>query len=306
MSTPAVSLSALVQLHQGSLRGANKSPQTVHWYQQQVTAWDNWRAVSGYPDRVPDDAALEAFLAHEHDRGLSARTVSARYRALRAILNWAERRRRLSHDENPVHYVDPPRIPKDRRPFVSRADFDALLAHVGTECWWDQRDRLILLLLYSVGLRVGELIALQVEEVDLHRLEVIVRRGKGSKARTIPAPAELRPAALAYVYARPTTSTHLLWSADPLGRTARPLSADGVRSMLRRRCSAAGTPHYSPHAFRHGFAMWAWNSGMEMKDVSVAMGHSTVAITEAIYAHTLPPRLRRAYDQAWGKAGEKT
>ena len=74
--------------------------------------------------------------------------------------------------------------------------------------------------------------------------------------------------------------------------------SEGVRMMLRRRCEAAGIRYASPHAFRHGFAMAWLNAGMHMSAVAAVMGHSSQAVTEAVYAHWQTESLSREYAQA--------
>jgi integrase/recombinase XerC len=294
-------LSELSQQYLQHLCAARRSPRTIAWYEQQLGVWLDWRALHEYPDAIPTDVELDAYLAAQHAAGLAPRTVHARYRAIRALLLWAERRRRLAYTDNPVHLVDAPSVPHDRQPHATMDQLHRLQAAIGNDDWVALRDQLMLLLLYYCGLRVGELSALMVEDLDLQRGEVVIRSGKGGKTRVVPAPAELRPAALAYLYARPSHSLRLIVRVDYWHGESDRLRPEGIRQMLIRRCKRAGMAPINPHAFRHSFAMWLLNAGCRLEVVSAAMGHSTTAVTQSAYAHTLPITVRREYDTALRK-----
>jgi len=164
--------------------------------------------------------------------------------------------------------------------------------------WLDHRDALILCLLFYSGLRLGEVCALQVADLDLARMEVFVKRGKGAKPRTVPLAQEVRQPLLDYLYTRPGAGQHLLLASTPQGNSSGPFSSEGLRMMLRRRCHQAGTEVYSAHKFRHGFAMWLRNHGTDLSDIAAAMGHTTTQVTQLYYAHTLPPAVHKAYNAA--------
>lgn len=280
-----------------SLRAKRRSPDTITWYSEQFAAFSTWRA--GRRLDLPDADEIEAFLADQNDRpDLAPSTVNARYRALRALFLWCERRRGLKHDDNPIHMIDPPSVPKEIRRYIDKPTFDALLRSIPPSTWLDQRDRLILLLLYYCGLRRKELISLHVADANTTTLELTIRRGKGGKARIVPFTEQLRSELIAYLFARPNHTDVLLLKSDGYGHADGALAGEGVRQMLKRRCAAAGIPAYSPHKFRHGFAMWTLNAGVRMEVVSGLMGHADIAVTSQVYAFTLTSTERREYDLA--------
>lgn len=288
-----------VAMHRQQLRAKRRSPATLTWYAEQFAAYDEWRIAHCYADDLPSAEQLDAFLADQHDAGLAPSTVHARFRALRALLLFLEKRRRISHDANPIYLIEAPGLPRIARRAVSIEDFDRLLGAIAPRTWLDHRDLLILKILFWCGLRVGELCALLVDDINLDALEILVRSGKGSKARVVPAPAEIRGAFMAYILSRPVHIPQLLLGSDGYGGANGLLRSEGVRQMLIRRCRAAHIePPYSPHAFRHGFAMWLLNAGARLTTVSTAMGHSDPSITHAIYAHTTTTTVRREYDEA--------
>ena len=296
------SFTALVHLHQVSVTAAGLSAATIAWYASQLRIFQAWRERFSVPDLLPTESVLESFIAAQQQLGLKPRTVHARYRALAAVLNFAERRRFIMREQNPVHWVKPPRIPRERPRYVSYADLRAILGAINGDRWIDQRDRLILRLLYFSGLRLGELCALQVADIDLQRLEIFVRRGKGAKPRMVPTTSDIRQDVLAYLYSRPSAAHALLLaSRGPLYHAGPRFTPEGVRSMLKARCLNAGVQPFSAHAFRHGFAMAMRNNGADLSDIAAAMGHTSTQVTQMYYAFTLAPAVRKAYNSAMDK-----
>ena len=291
-----MTLTSAIEGFINSLRARRRTHATIAWYGEQFAAFTAWR--SGRRDDLPDAGEIDAFLADQHAAGLRPATVHARFRALRALLRWLERRRQLTHDANPIHIVDAPSVPRERRRHVDKATFDALLRSIAPTTWIDHRDRLILLVLFYCGLRRQELISLHVSDVDTTRMEITVRRGKGEKARIVPFPEIVHREVIAYLWSRPNHTDVLILKSDGMGHAAGQMAGEGVRQMLRRRCEAAGVEVYSPHAFRHGFAMWTLNAGVRMEVVSDLMGHSDPAVTSQVYAYTLTTTARAEYDLA--------
>jgi len=294
-----VSFTGLAERHALSGRAQGHSPATLVWYSAHLRMFDDWRKVQGMPDTIPTEEAIETFIAAQFARGLSASTVLGRFRALRAVLRFAESRKLITREENPIHGVKPPRVPKKRPRHVEHKDLTALLGAIRGNTWLDHRDRLILQLLYFSGLRLGEVCGLQIGDVDLTRKEVFVRRGKGAKPRTVPIAPDLGADYIAYVYSRPSTAPHLLLAVSGnLDRAGGPLKPAGLRMMVRRRCKAAGIPQFGPHSFRHGFAMFLRNNGTDLSDIAAAMGHTTTQVTQMYYAFTLAPAVHKAYNRA--------
>ena len=296
-----ITFSEAVRLHRQHLRAKRRAHKTLEWYGEQFAAFDRWRLAAGLPDVLPDAETIDAYIADQHERHRPA-TVHARFRALRALLNFLERRRKLERGENAIHLVDAPSVPQEVRRHVSVAECETLLGSIGASAWLDHRDRLIVLLLMFSGLRVGELCALTVADVDSLRCEGTVQNGKGDKARVVPCVEDVRAALAAYLYSRPSHAPALLLASDGYDGVKGPLQAEGVRQMLIRRCQAAGIAIYNPHAFRHGFAMWLLNAGARLTTVSTAMGHSDPALTSKVYAHTTTQTIRREYEEAVSRA----
>ncbi len=286
------------ELYITNLRARGRSPNTVQWYREQFAAWATWR---GSDDALPTADDIDAFLVAQRESGVSPATVHARFRSLRSVFNFLERRRHIKPDDNPMRIMDAPKVPMELRRYVTVDHFNDLVASIDGPTWLDMRDRLILYLLFYSGLRVGELCALRVNDLDTHALEIRIQSGKGGKGRVVPCTPEMPRLLLAYLYTRPTHSDILLMASDGYVGYVGALQREGVRQMLIRRCKRAGIPVYNPHAFRHGFAMWTLNGGVRLSTVSHLMGHCDVGLTSKVYAHTTVSAARREYDETLGR-----
>lgn len=300
-----------VDLHRTHLRAKRRAPRTLEWYAEQLAAFDTWRRTQHLPDSLPGADTIELYLATLHAQTqpqLKPSTVNARFRALHALFMFLEKRKRLHHDENPMYDLEAPSVPKEARRHVTPDDFARLLAAFTApdanrafsgNAWLTPRDQLILHILFYSGLRVSELCALTIHDIHRDEQAILVRCGKGEKARTVPSTPETVNLFVRYLFLRPAHVDRLLLSSDGYTGVTGPLTPEGVRQMLIRRCrQAAINPPYTPHQFRHGFAMWFLNSGARLTTVSVAMGHSSPDITHRIYAHTTPVTVRDEYEQA--------
>lgn len=296
----SISFSSAATLYRQHLRARRRAPTTITWYGEQFAVYERWRLATGRGNGLPSNDDLDAYLAEQQERHKPA-TVHARFRALRALCNWLQRRKKIAADENPFNLLSPedaPHVPQEIRPYPSADDVARLLASIGERTWLDHRDRLIVLILYYSGLRRAELCALVVDDIDTQRLQITVQRGKGNKARIVPCVEEVRPALAAYLFCRPQHTAHLLLASDGYEGVKGLLQAEGVRQMLIRRCRAAGIPYRNPHSFRHGTAMMLLNNGMRLTSVAKVLGHSDPAVTHKVYAHTLDETVRSEYQEA--------
>lgn len=293
-----MNLHAMLERFVTAKTAAGLSPRTVAWYEDQIgicLRWLHTHNVALSPQSV------ELYLSAQRMSGLAPATIAARYRALRIWLNWLEKRNLIK--ENPMRYTERPRAPIKRVAYVTAEEYDALYTSAREDNWPDARDRAVLLLLYWSGLRVGELAALTTDAIDSDSRLVLIRGGKGGKDRIVPFHPDLPADLAAYLRSRPHWDGPELWlSNDGYNGARGPLSVEGIRQMLRRRCKRIGIRHLHPHAFRHGYAMRLLNAGMSISAVAAAMGHYSVTITEQTYARWLPAALRREYDDALSRA----
>lgn len=280
-------------------RAAGKAPRSLEWYKSQITVYLDWLRDQAAADSWDHAETIELYLAGQRDpkRKLADNTYAARYRSLKIWFNWLTRRRKL-WPESPMAEIEKPHVPRVVVAHVTLAEFRRLYDAVSGTSWLDYRDRCALSLLFWSGLRLSEVVGLNLGDVDTVGRLITVHGGKGGKDRIVPCAPELGPQLLAYLMARPPWSDRALFvSNDGAGGVRGVLTANGLRQMVRRRCTKANVRYMHPHSFRHGFAMAFLNAGMQMSAISSALGHSSEQVTASIYAHWLTEGLSAEYDQ---------
>jgi integrase/recombinase XerC len=164
-----------------------------------------------------------------------------------------------------------------------------------------QRDRALLELAYGTGLRVSELVSLDLGDVT--GAEVKVRRGKGGKERVVPVGRKALAALGEYLAARPELVARGRVATDALFVSARGrrLPDGEARRIVRRAVLLAGTPPASPHALRHSYATHLLDSGADLRSIQTLLGHQSLSTTQR-YTHVSIAHLTEVYDGAHPRA----
>lgn len=247
---------------------------------------------------------LRAWLAQQAQSGAARSTIARRSAAVRTFLGWATQTGRL--DSDPSLRLVAPKRGRHLPEVLRQADATALLdvAAVASD---DQdpihlRDRAALELLYASGIRVGELAALDIDDVDLDRCVVRVM-GKGSKERTVPFGTPAREAVIAWVeLGRPQVAGPASGPALLLGRRGRRADPRQIRSALHDLLShVPDAPDIGPHGLRHSAATHLLEGGADLRLVQELLGHASLATTQ-IYTHVSVDRLKQSYRQAHPRA----
>jgi integrase/recombinase XerC len=251
-----------------------------------------------------DLRTLRSWLAKQQSMGRSRTTLARRATAARVFTAWLVRTGRAPADAGAS--LGSPRKHQTLPP-VLRADEAAELIRTATELADDEspvgiRDVAMLELLYASGVRVGELVGLDVDDVDRER-QVVRVLGKGRKERSVPFG---RPAARALerwlVSGRPALQVARSGPALFLGARGGRVDQRVVREMVHRRIAAVpGAPDIGPHGLRHTAATHLLEGGADLRSVQELLGHASLATTQ-LYTHVTTDRLRRAYQQAHPRA----
>jgi integrase/recombinase XerC len=253
----------------------------------QVTRWRDVRS-----DQV------QAFIAKSHRSGLAPGTLRDMLSAYRSFYRYLAREGETS--ANPALGIRSPKAPR-KLPQVLDADEMAALLDFPTGDPEAVRDRALLELLYSSGLRVSELTDLRWRDLDLREGMVRVT-GKGRKTRIVPVGRQARTALAAlHEQDRPGAD-------DPLvrGKLGRPLTPNGVRTRLKRRARDQGVwKRVYPHLLRHSCASHVLESSGDLRAVQELLGHADIGTTQ-IYTHLDFQHLARVYDAAHPRAKRKT
>jgi integrase/recombinase XerD len=228
-------------------------------------------------------AEIQAHLAELVRRGISARSQARALSAIRSLHALLAAERLAPH--NAADEIDAPRAPRRLPSLLSRDEIAGLLAAPDPRRPAGRRDRAMLELLYATGLRVSELVSLELNDVDLET-RMLVARGKGRKERIVPVGAPAGEAVKAWLAGareallRGRRSRHLFVTARG-GR----LTRQGFAKLLDRHARAAGIARrISPHKLRHSFATHLLEGGADLRAVQVMLGHADVTTTQ-IYTH---------------------
>lgn len=249
------------------LRAERKSVETVKAYTDGVRRFLTWADAN---ETTPDlsRAKVNAFIADLLDRGAQASTARSRQLALRRFSAWLAEEGELPKDD--LANLKPPKLDSKIVPELSEDQLKALIAACKGNAFWERRDEAIIRLMIETGARVGEVVVMGTEDVNLKDGAAIIRRGKGGKARTIPIGPQTCRAVDRYLRTRRAhrlAETPALW----LGDRGKNLGYHGLYETLCRRARLAGISGFHPHVLRHTAASrWLAAGGSEGGLMAVA------------------------------------
>ena len=244
---------------------------------------------------------LMRFVATLHGRGLSGRSLARMLSAWRAFYRFLiERDRSLGDD--PCAGIRPPKSPK-RLPSALSPDEAARLVQIESDDPLSLRDRALLELAYSSGLRLSELAGIDIDACDLAGGEARVL-GKGSKERIVPIGKAARDAIARWLPARnaqAASGERALF----VGRHGKRLSPRAIEARLAQWAVRQGlSRHVHPHMLRHSFASHVLQSSGDLRAVQEMLGHASIASTQ-VYTHLDFQALAKVYDAAHPRAKKK-
>jgi integrase/recombinase XerC len=289
------------------------SPHTCRAYVTDIGLLADFAGADVGPDEI-DPERVRAWLASLHGER-SAATLGRRLAGARGFFRFLQREEQIALD--PTAGIPAPKIPKRTpRPLsvddcFALADTDSGVPADGDEQPRRRRARLrdaaIVELLYGTGMRVGELAALDVRDIDLHRGEVRVM-GKGNKERIIPIPVKARLALARWLdeRRRPGVLGEPLFIVLRRNHESEPrrLSARDVRRGLSRRGRASGLDdRVHPHRLRHSYATHLLDMGADLREIQELLGHASLSTTQK-YTAVSVEHLRQVYDSAHPRARE--
>ncbi len=247
---------------------------------------------------------LRGWLAAQRNLGLSPATIARRATSIRLFFAWATANGYLDHD--PASSLVIPKVGK-RLPKVLQQDqainvMERAALRADDDDPIHIRDRAILELLYASGIRVGELVGLNINDIDESRRTLKVT-GKGSKQRVVPYGAIADDTLRTYITkARPQLANDESGQAVFLGARGKRVDQRIVRGMVTEVLrSLDGVPDLTPHGFRHSAATHLLEGGADIRAVQELLGHASLATTQ-LYTHVSMERLKAVYQQAHPRA----
>ena len=274
------------------------SPHTVNNYSRDLDAVVRFCEDAGIR-RWTDLKAHQVrnFVASRHRRGLGGRSIQRNLSALRSFFRFLIRRGQLS--SNPAADIRAPKTPH-KLPHCLDVDRLQNLLNEDTDDWLGQRDLAMLELMYSSGLRLAELVGLDVQHIDLQQREARVL-GKGRKTRLVPIGHKAAQVVGAWLGTRAARCAEGE-SALFINRRGTRLSPRSVQQRFRHWALRRGSDsHLHPHALRHSCATHVLESSGDLRAVQELLGHADLGTTQ-VYTHLDFQRLAQVYDQAHPRA----
>ena len=280
----------------------NRSDLTVRNYERSLQDFESYfkNRESHLSWESVDSDLIRDWMESMMDKGDMASTVDNRLSAVRSFFRFALSRGLVASD--PAHNVRGPKKKKPLPQFVREGDMDRLMdmPEMWSDSYTDVRARTIILLFYTTGIRLAELVGLDDQDIDFvnHQLKVT---GKRNKQRIVPFGEELEQALKAYMGQRdeqPLKRDAALFLNDKGCRVTRSQVEQIVKTGLSR---VTTMKKRSPHVLRHTFATAMLNNGAGLESVRKLLGHESVATTE-IYTHTTFEQLKRVYKDAHPRA----
>jgi integrase/recombinase XerC len=283
----------------------NASPHTVKSYGRDL---DEFRAyLSPREEKIPleqiDHITIRDFLTHLTAKGNRKTSVARKLATLRSFFRYVHREGGVA--SNPARLVRTPKLPKPAPRFLSIKEVETLLGLPDVATERGCRDRAILELLYASGLRVSELVGLNLADVSLAE-QLVKVRGKGRKERLVPFGEQARQTLTAYLQSRRQLVARRRTSAQPdavfLNLRGGRLTARSVERNLEqyvRRASLLLKVH--PHVLRHSFATHLLGNGADLRSIQELLGHANLSTTQR-YTHVSVEELMRIYREAHPRA----
>jgi len=270
----------------------NYSPHTILNYKIDLT--DYFTFLDKTPLEKVEYIHLRRFLASLKEKKLKPRSMARKLSSLRSFYKFLNREGHL--EDNPAALLMTPKLDKTLPKFLSEEEMAAFIEAPKTDTESGLRDRAILETLYSTGIRVSELVGLNIDTVDLIG-SIAKVSGKGKKERLVPLGNKAVNAIRTYLRRRQAKTQALFLNKSGKRLTAR--SVFNITDKYIKQVSAS--KKISPHVLRHSFATHMLDRGADLRSVQELLGHMNLSTTQ-IYTHVTTDRLRKIYDQAHPRA----
>jgi integrase/recombinase XerC len=249
-----------------------------------------------------DKLSIRHYMKYLGERGLKGSTMRRKLAAIRCFVKYLAIRERVK--VSPVLSVKMPRMEKRLPSFMERSEMRALFDNFNGDDLRGQRDLAILETFYSSGVRLGELHAVDVSDVDLFSGTLKVK-GKGRKERIVPIGTMAAGAVKRYLLKRAGFLKSKRRMSEPallVNKFGRRLSRRGIQRVVRRYLQrVCSDKQISPHVLRHTFATHMLDAGADLRAVQELLGHASLSSTQ-VYTHVTTQRLREVYSRAHPRA----
>jgi site-specific recombinase XerD len=273
------------------------APSTIYAYQRDLLDFATFlEETTGQPfaTRLVTTAAVVEYKSYLRIRRLAARTINRRLAAIKGLCRYAVAMGWITSD--PTATVAPARLTPAPPRSLSPAQQEQLICTV--QIAGHARNIAMTSMMLHGGLRVGEITALRISDLDLEpgHERILVRAGKGDRDRVVPLNAVVREALAAWLAVRPMAADDHLF----LGQRGQALAANTIQQMMRAYGERAGIGRLTPHMLRHSFARGLVAAGVDLPTVARLLGHSSVATTQ-VYTQPSEEEMRAAVQRLAGR-----
>jgi len=271
------------------------SNNTLDSYRRDLEYFANWLQKAGTDLKSAEQYNLQRYLAYRFSNNYSPRSTSRALSCLRGFYRWGIRDRLF--DQDPTVLLENPRLGKSLPKTLTERDVEKLLNEPNVEIVIELRDKAMLEVLYGAGLRVSELVGLDINQVNL-RQGVVRTFGKGSKERLVPLGEEAIYWVEQYINkARPELTGGMAKDALFLSNRRQHMTRQTFWYRIKEYAKRSGIRAViSPHVLRHAFATHLLNHGADLRVVQLLLGHSDLSTTQ-IYTHIARQRLKDLHSE---------
>ncbi len=263
----------------------NYSSNTVNAYKRDLKQFLEF---SGYNLNSVDLELLRNYVYYLNKLGYKARSTGRKIAAIKSFFKFLVKRSYIK--KNPALLLSSPKVPERLPDFLSYQEVEKILTSVNGKDEAGLRDRAILELLYSSGLRVGELVSLKISNLNIAEGTLHVK-GKGNKERIVPVGSYALNAVFEYLNKRINLRSPYIF----LNKKGEKITARSVERIVNKYAKIAGiTKKVTPHTFRHSFATHLLDRGADLRTVQELLGHSDISTTQ-IYTHVTVERTKNRY-----------
>ena len=242
-----------------------------------------------------DYKLLRKYLTVLYEKNYSKKTIARHISTLKSFYKYLTKIKKI--DVNPMLLIKTPKLDKKLPKFLNYDDLEKILSIPDTTTFLGKRDALILELLYSTGVRVSELIAIKISDINFYDHTIFIL-GKGNKERYVMFGSKALDKINDYLNERKNIQTDYLI----VNRYGNPITDRGIRKIMHMILKKASLSYkISPHTLRHTFATHMLDSGADIEIVKELLGHESLSTTQ-IYTHVTSESLKRVYDNTHPRA----
>ncbi len=288
-----------------SLEERNASPHTIKAYRTDLANFADYVGPQGWRDI--DHVLIRGYLANLYERGLSKTSVARALAALRSLYRWLAQEGEV--EQNPAALVATPKLPKKLPRVPTIEEVNTVLDADMPECSaFNERDQVILELLYGCGIRNSELIGINLDDIRWSN-EMILVRGKGRKERYVPFGNSAKAAVQAYLPARQRVigeTKHTTERALLINLRGSRLTTRSVGRIVKQIAVARGlSPDVHPHTLRHAFGTHMLEEGADLRAIQEMLGHERLSTTQR-YTQLTVKHVMDVYDKTHPHANKRS